>query len=110
LDIKPHDIHAHPVSFRNPIRAHAEDKAGKLTRYYDGVQQITVRLRKPDHHSNHPTYEVELTADAEKHNDFVGTATGDDLYLAIDGAVQKVARQLTDFKEKLKINGHHPKG
>ena len=104
------DVVGLDVEVTDPIRAHAEEKATKLTRYYDGVQQITVRLRKPEHHASHPTYEVELTADAEKHDDFVGTATGDDLYLAIDGAVQKVARQLTDFKEKLKINGHHPKG
>ncbi len=104
------DVVGLDVEVTDPIRAHAEEKASKLTRYYDGVQHITVRLRKPEQHANHPTYEVELTADAEKRNDFVGTATGDDLYLAIDGAVQKVARQLTDFKEKLKINGHHPRG
>ena len=104
------DVVGLDLEVTDPIRAHAEEKAEKLTRYYDGVQQITIRLRKPQHDTNHPMYEVELTADVEKHDDFVATATGDDLYLTIDGAVQKATRQLTDFKQKLKINGHHPKG
>ena len=104
------DVVGLDVEVTDPIREHAEEKAAKLTRYYDAVQQITVRLRKPEQHTNHPVYEVEVTAAVEKHDDFVATATGDDLYLAIDGAVQKASRQLTDFKEKLKINGHHPKG
>ncbi|MEM8756804.1 MAG: ribosome-associated translation inhibitor RaiA [Planctomycetota bacterium] len=91
------------------IREHAEQKTDKLTRYYDAVQQITVRLQKLDH-SHKPQFECEITVDAEKHDDFVSTQQGDDLYLAIDGAVQKAARQLTDFKEKLKLGGHHPRG
>ncbi|MEM1072102.1 MAG: ribosome-associated translation inhibitor RaiA [Planctomycetota bacterium] len=91
------------------IREHAEGKADKLTRYYDGIQQITVRLRSRDH-SHHPDFETEITVDVEKHDDFVSTAGGDDLYLSIDAAVQKVSRQLTDFKEKLKLSGHHPRG
>ncbi|MEO1584596.1 MAG: ribosome-associated translation inhibitor RaiA [Planctomycetota bacterium] len=93
----------------DPIRLHAEEKSGKLTRYYDGIQQITVRLKKQGDHT-HAEFEVELTVDAEKHDDFVSHATGDDLYLAIDAAVQKCARQLTDFKEKLKLGSHHPRG
>ncbi|GAB5496577.1 MAG: ribosome-associated translation inhibitor RaiA [Phycisphaerales bacterium] len=86
------------------IREYAENKADKLTRYFDGTQLITVRLAEQDRH----TFNVEIVADVEKHDDFVATASGDDLYLAIDAAVQKMSRQLTDFKEKLKLSSHHP--
>lgn len=103
------DVVGLELEVTDPIREYAEEKASKLTRYYDAILQITVRLRKPQHDTNHPTYEVELTADVEKHDDFVATSRGDDLYLAIDGAVHKATRQLTDFKERLKVNGHHPK-
>ncbi len=90
----------------DPIREYAEAKAEKLTRYFDGTQLVTVRLAEQDKH----TFEVEIVADVEKHDDFVATAKGDDLYLTIDSAVQKMTRQLTDFKEKLKLSSHHPDG
>lgn len=103
------DVVGLDVAVTDAIRTHAETKAEKLPRYYDGIQQIVFRLRHKDG-SHHPTFEVELTIDVEKHDDFVAHAQGDDLYLAIDAAVQKGSRQLTDFKEKLKLSGHHPHG
>lgn len=84
------------------IREHAETKAAKLPRYFDGVQLVTLRLSREDHH-HHGSFEVELVVDVEKHPDFVTHAKGEDLYAAIDDAVQKSSRQLTDFKEKLKL-------
>lgn len=88
------------------IREHAESKVDKLSRYFDGIQLITVRLSEHVNKANE--FGVEIVADVEKHDDFVATATGDDLYLTIDSAVQKMSRQLTDFKEKLKLSSHHP--
>ncbi len=86
------------------IREYAESKVEKLSRYFDGIQLITIRLAQPAGRD----FTVELVTDVEKHEDFVATATGDDLYLAIDSSVQKMSRQLTDFKEKLKLSSHHP--
>lgn len=86
------------------IRSYAEGKVEKLLRYFDAIQLITVRLAQPAGRD----FEVELVVDAEKHEDFVAKAAGSDLYLAIDAAVQKMSRQLTDFKEKLKLSSHHP--
>lgn len=83
------------------IREHAEKKAAKLPRFFDRVQLITFRLAKADHYQA-GMYDVELVVDVEKHADFVARAQGPDLYAAIDQAVQKSARQLTDFKERLK--------
>lgn len=83
------------------IREHAQAKAEKLTKFYDGIQLITVRVSREDHHQ-HGDFGVELVVDVEKHDDFVANAKGPDLYAAIDAAVQKATRQLTDFKEQLK--------
>ena len=86
----------------NAIREHAEAKAAKLPRYFDHIQQITFRLSPEDHHHK-GSFRVELVVDVEKHDDFVSHASHEDLYTAIDQAVQKASRQLTDFKEKLKL-------
>ncbi|MFN0134000.1 MAG: ribosome hibernation-promoting factor, HPF/YfiA family [Phycisphaerales bacterium] len=86
------------------IRSHAETKAQKLPKYFDGVQQVTFRLTREDHH-HHGKFGVELVVDVEKHADFVTHAQDEDLYAAIDACVQKSSRQLADFKERLK-NGH----
>ena len=88
------------------IQEYAESKVQKLVRYFDGTQMITIRLSERDKRAGE--FEVEIVADVEKHDDFVSTASGDDLYLTIDSAVQKMSRQLTDFKEKLKLSSHHP--
>jgi putative sigma-54 modulation protein len=90
------------LDITDAIREHAESKAAKLPRYFDGVQLITLRLGKHDHHHT-GAFDVELVVDVEKHPDFVTHATGEDLYAAIDQAVQKSSRQLTEFKEKLKL-------
>jgi len=96
------DVVGRNLEVTDPIRQHAEAKAAKLPRFFDGVQLITFRLSREDHkHQGH--FGVELVVDVEKHPDFVSHATGEDLYAAIDSAVQKGARQLTEFKEKLKL-------
>lgn len=81
------------------IQQYADAKCQKLPRYYDGVQEIFVTLEK---HAKHEEYQVEIRADVEKHEDFVVKVVAGDLYEGIDLAVDKMERQLTDFKEKLK--------
>lgn len=85
------------------IKEYAEQKAAKLPKYYDGVQEIVITLDKPLH--NHE-YEVEFLASVEKHEDFVARAKANDLYEAIDLTEGKLARQLTEFKERLKNTKH----
>src|SRR4051812_43111441 len=79
------------------IREHTEAKASKLPKYFDHIQQITFRLGREDH-QHKGSFGVEVVVDVEKHDDFVAHASHEDLYAAIDLAVQKSVRQLTDFK------------
>src|SRR3970040_735707 len=95
------DVIAQNLEIRDAIRKHAEAKAGKLHRHFDGVQQITFRMTREDHQA-HGEFGVELVIDVIKRPDFVAHAKNEDLYAAIDLVVQKGIRQLTDFKEQLK--------
>ena len=80
------------------IKELAEKKAGKLPKYYDGVQEIQVVLDQ----NGHAEFEVEIRVESEKHDTFVSKDHGTDVYHLIDSATEKMTRQLTDFKEKLK--------
>ena len=84
------------------IKGHVEEKAAKLTRYFDQIQQITVRVDHEVKHVDTP-FSVEVIVDVEHHDDFVARAEGQDLYVVMDQAIDKAARQLRDFKEKLKL-------
>jgi putative sigma-54 modulation protein len=95
------DVIGRNLDITDAIREHAESKCAKLTKYFDGVQQITVRLEKEDHHQ-HGLYGVELVVEVVKHEDFISTAHGEDLYAIIDQVTHKGVRQLTDYKEKLR--------
>jgi putative sigma-54 modulation protein len=99
------DVIGRNVSVTPAIRGHAEAKAQKLHRHFDGIQQITFRLSKEDH-QHRGDFGVELVVDVVKHSDFVSRAVGADLYALIDQVVHKASRQLTDFKEQLKQGNH----
>jgi len=78
------------------IKTYATDKVSKLPRYFDRVHSIAVVIDRADSHS----FNAEVIVTVEHHDKFVGKVTGADLYGCIDGAVDKLERQLTDFKEK----------
>jgi putative sigma-54 modulation protein len=78
------------------------EKAAKLTRYFDRVTsiQVTVDLE----HREAPL--VEVCVSAEHAEDFVATDSSSNVLAAFDGAVHKIERQLRKHKEKL--TGRHP--
>lgn len=99
------DVVGRGVEVTEAIRQYAETKAGKLPKYYDGVQQITVTLTRKNAHQT-SDYDAELVLDVEKHDDFISHATALDVYAAIDLVAEKGERQLRDFKERLKQGKH----
>jgi len=95
------DVVGKHMTVTDAIRAHAEEKANKLLKFFDGgVQLITFRLEEGEHRKG---FKVEVVVDVIKHEDFMAHASADDLYAALDQAVDKATRQLTDFKEKLRM-------
>ncbi|HEX4796151.1 MAG TPA: ribosome-associated translation inhibitor RaiA [Humisphaera sp.] len=91
-----------------PLKAHAEQKASKLTKYYDLIQEIEVKfdVGKDD------TCSVEMIVHAEHRNTFIAHHSGQDGYLCVDTCVHKLERQLTEHKQKFrnrKHSGEQPK-
>ncbi len=86
-----------------PIREYASEKALKLPRYFDRVQEIDVVIDKQDAKN----LGVEIIAEAEHADSFIARASGSDLYVCIDEAISKMERQLTDHKEKLRNRKHN---
>ncbi len=85
-----------------PLKAYAEQKAGKLTKYFDRINEIEVVL---DHESTQ--MKIEMIVHAEHNNRFVAHCTDDDAYAGLDACVDKMERQLTDHKKKVR-NRKHP--
>lgn len=99
------NVIGHNFDVTEAIRDYARTKTDKLTKYYDGLQQVTVRISKINHKAD-AEYDVELILDVEKHKDFVSHAKAADPYAGIDLVAEKGERQLRDFKEVLKQNKH----
>jgi putative sigma-54 modulation protein len=85
------------------IRQHAEDKANKLTKYYDLIQEIEVILDG----SEAKQKRAEMVVSAEHRNMFVAHHEGEDLYGCIDQAAHKIQQQVTQHKDKFR-NRKHP--
>lgn len=94
------DVIGRNLEITPAIQQYAEQKTEKLLRVCDGTQQIRVVAEERKHNEFH----VEIITEVVKHEDFVSHASGDDLYLAIDSAVEKNQRQLRDHKERLKAH------
>ncbi len=90
------------IDITDAIRAHAEEKAFKLPRYYNSVNQVEVIVDGSDHGK----MTVEVIARGEHSNLFVASESGDDAYQCIDLAVHKLERQLTKKKTKERNHKH----
>ena len=96
------NVKAKHMEITPAIEEYAEKKVEKFPRYFDRVLQIDVLIDK-----GKKAYNVEIIVDVEKHDDFVANSENDDLYAAIDIGVDRMIRQLTDHKKKLRDDKHH---
>jgi putative sigma-54 modulation protein len=85
-----------------PLKTYAEQKAGKLTKYYDRIQEIEVVLDAAK-----DGVRVEMIVNAEHKNMFIAHHDDGDAYACIDGCVDKLERQLSEHKKKIR-NRKHP--
>ena len=83
------------------LRAHAEEKAGKLLKYYDRIQEIEVVF---DNAKDSVAAEIIIHADHK--NMFVAHHNVGDAYVCLDACVEKLERQLSDHKKKLRNRKH----
>ncbi len=95
-------VSARHMDVTEALRNHAQDKAGKLTKYYDLIQEIEVVFDAGKDGTS-----VEIRVKAEHRDTFVANHSDGDAYACVDACVHKLERQLSDHK-KLHRNRKHP--
>jgi len=85
-----------------PLKEYAEQKANKLTRYYDRIQGIEVVIDTAKDQAR-----VEMIVSADHNDRFIAHHSDDDAYACVDACVDKLERQLSDHKKKHR-NRKHP--
>lgn len=83
------------------LRAYAEEKSGKLERFYDRVHSVEVVF---DVDAGKPRCEVIARADHQM--TFVARESHTEIYAALDASVRDLERQLTRHKEKHRNRKH----
>lgn len=86
------------------MKAHAESKALKLLKYFDRIQEIEVVFSNDKNHMS-----CEMIVNAEHKKEFVVHHADPDAYACVDGCADKLERQLSEHKKKLR-NRKHPEG
>src|SRR5580700_7236203 len=83
------------------LKAYAEQKSSKLTRYYDRIQEIEVVFDNAKE-----AMRVEMIVNAEHRNMFIAHDTQENAYACIDGCIDKLERQLSEHKKKFRNRKH----
>ena len=86
------------------LKEYCLEKAGKLTRYYDRIQSIEVILDgKNGQHS------AEIIVHTDRTAPFVASEEQEDVYAAVDLLLDKIERQLTRHKERVRNHKRAPR-
>jgi ribosome hibernation promoting factor len=85
-----------------PLKAYAESKANKLTKYFDRIQEVEIVIDNSKDQAS-----VEMIVNAEHNSKIVAHHSNGDAYACIDGCFGKLERQLSELKKKLR-NRKHP--
>jgi ribosome hibernation promoting factor len=95
-------ISARHMDVTEALRTYAEEKATKLQKYYDRLQEIEVIFD-----AGKDNVKVEMIVNAEHRNMFIANHDEGDAYACIDGCVHKLERQLSEHKQ-MHRNRKHP--
>jgi putative sigma-54 modulation protein len=83
------------------LKSYAEQKTDKLHKYYDRIQEIEVVFD-----NQKDGVRVEMIVNAEHKNMFIAQHNDGDAYACVDGCIEKLERQLTAHKEKVRNRKH----
>ena len=89
------------IEITEAIDTYVRTTAAKLVRYFDKVLSIDCVIEKEAN-----GFHVEFIVDVEHHDDFIVNYRDQDLYAAIDLAIDREARQLTDHKSRVRDHKH----
>lgn len=85
------------VEIPTDVREYVDTKVEKLSKYYDRIHEIEVVL---GHEKEQ--FSVEMIVHADHRHTFVAKETGPDTFVLVDTSIEKLGRQLTKHKEKVR--------
>ncbi len=90
-------VKARHMDVTDAMRQYVENKASRLTRYYNGLKSVEVTL---DVEADKPLAEIVVMA--TRKSTFVATHRDDDMYGCIDQCLHKISEQLRRHKDKIR--------
>lgn len=94
---------ARHTELRPEVKAYAEEKAMKLLKYYDLIQEIEVMVEQVEKGS----YHVEMIVNAEHRNMFIANCKCPTVEACVDACHRKLERQISEHKARHR-NRKHP--
>ncbi len=94
------------VEVKPEAKAYAEEKASKLPKYYDLIQEIEVVIEG----ASPVGYHVEMIVNAEHKNMFVANSRSISVEACVDECYHKLERQLSEHNKKHRNRKHPDKG
>lgn len=89
------------TSTTDEVKDYAREKAGKLLRYYDRISAIDVVLDGAQDQNM-----VEMIVRVDGSENFIAHDANGDFFAGVDVVVDRLERQLTRLKEKLRNRKH----
>lgn len=83
------------------VQDYARSKASRLTHFFNRIQTVDVVIAKQG-----INYMVETIVKPDHHQSFIGHGSGPDVQVCIDLSLDKLERQVTKHKEKIRNRKH----
>lgn len=93
------------IDISDAMRDYSQGKVDKLARYYDRITSVDVICEQEA-----SRYRVEMVVRADHKHTFVAHVDASEFYEAVDLLVDKIGRQLTDHKDKVRNRKHSKTG
>ena len=84
------------------LQESARAKVSKLVQFFDKIRAVDVIISKEG-----LNFAVEIIVKPERHESFIGRDSGPDIKACIDLILDKLERQVTRHKEKIRNHKHH---
>jgi putative sigma-54 modulation protein len=92
------------IEITESLRLYAQEKTGRLPRFYSSISQIDVIIEREARGSK--KIGVEVIARAKRRRIFVVTEAGNDVQVCIDAAVHRLEQKLRKIKTKERERKH----
>jgi putative sigma-54 modulation protein len=87
------------------MKKYIQEKSEKLPHYYDRVMAVNVVVD-----GEHSSHRVEMVVSVAGHDDFVAEEHGSDIYACFDKCLDRMEKQLTKHKDRVRDRKHHAGG